>query len=92
MRPPGFKIRWASPTACCGMLGVMQRLAEERQIDGAGADGNLFDIAFAVFEIVDAVFAGQFGAVLHHLFRVVDGDYFLGAARQQLGESAFAGA
>ncbi len=34
------------------MLGVMQGLAEKCEVDGSGANGDLFDIAVAVFEIV----------------------------------------
>src|SRR5260221_14450378 len=43
------------------VLSVMQRLAEERQIATAGPDGNLFNIALAIFEIIDSMFAGKLG-------------------------------
>src|SRR5277367_453575 len=73
---------WLQNTPCLGnrthrMLRVMQRLAEEGHIHSGILDGYFLQIAFAVFEIFDAVFKRQFATVFHHLLRVVDRNYFL---------------
>ena len=72
------------------MAGVVQRLAEERQVHRAAANGHVLQVAQAVFQVADAVLARQFRAELHHLFGIVDGDHLLGALRHQLGDGAFA--
>ena len=75
-----------------GIDRVMKGLAEEGEIDGAGGNGWVLDVAEAVLEVCEAVLAGESGAELDHFFRVVDGDDFLCVAREQLGEGALAGA
>jgi hypothetical protein len=74
------------------MLGVMERLAEEGHIGLALLDRQLFEVAQAVFQILDAVSAREARTELDHLFGIVDGDYSFGAAREQLGDGAFSGA
>ena len=66
------------------MRGVVEGLAEEGEVHRAGADGDLFDIAEAVFEICDAVRARQIASELHHFFGVINGDDLFRTLGQKL--------
>ena len=72
--------------------GVMQGLAQKREVDARGGNRWFFDFAEPVLEILEAVLFGQAGTELDHFFRVVDGDDLLGTSSEELGEGAFAGA
>ena len=71
---------------------MMERLAEERQIDAFVLDRRVLDITETIFKILLTVFAREIAAKLHHLLRVVDGDDFFCAPSEQLRKRAFAGA
>jgi len=73
-----------------GMFGVVEGLGEEGEIDGGVVDGDFLDVAEAVFEVGEVVFLGEFGAELDHLGGVIEGDDFLCALGEELGEGAFA--
>src|SRR6267154_5383732 len=75
-----------------GMDGVMQRLAENGQIDYALRDRRIFDVAEAIFQIGEAVLLRELRAELDHLGRVIDRDNFPRGLGEQLGKSSFAGA
>ena len=49
-----------------GMNRVMQRLAENREVDGAFGDRRIFDIAEPIFEVGEAVLLREFRAELDH--------------------------
>ena len=70
----------------------MERLREENQVDGAVFDGQLFHVALAKIDIVDAIAEGLFAAHLDHFERSVDGDDLGRSLRQQQGKSSLAGA
>ena len=53
---------------------VMQRLAENGEIDRAFRDRRIFDVAEPVFEIREAVLLRELRAELDHLRRVIDRD------------------
>ena len=72
------------------MDGVMQRLAQNREVDRAFRDRRIFDVAEAVFEILEAVFLRQLRAELDHLRRVIDRDDFARGFGQQLRKRSFA--
>ena len=76
-----------------GLLGIgdmVERLAEDDEIDAAGRDGWIGEIAEAVLEVGD-VFLLRFGATEgDHPGGVIDGDDFLRPAREQLREPALA--
>jgi len=65
-----------------GMDGVVEGLAEEREIDGCVFDRDGFEVASPVFESLDALFLGEFGAVFDHFLGVIDGDDLFGALSQ----------
>ena len=71
---------------------VMQRLAEDDEIDAARRDGRLGQVAQAELEIGDALLLGLGATKRDHLGGVVHGDDFFRAPREQLGEPALAGA
>ena len=73
------------------LVGVMERLAENDEVDGVGIDGWVFQIAKTEFEIFEAVPFCLFDAEGHHFFGVIDGDDFFGATGEQFGKEAFAG-
>lgn len=50
-----------------GMDGVMQRLAENREIDSPFRDRRLLDVAEAIFEIHEAVLPRELRTELDHL-------------------------
>src|SRR5215213_3398609 len=74
----------------CGVLRMMQGLAEHRDVNTVGGDGWMFEITEAKLEIFQAVPPGLLCAEADHLFGIVDGDYFLRATRQQLADQTFA--
>ena len=71
---------------------VVERLAENREVDALRLDRRRLDVAQPVFEVGETVFTRQRRAELHHLFRVIDCDNVPSRARKQLRERAFAGA
>lgn len=75
-----------------GVLGVVQRLREDREIDGAVGERDLLDVAELVGEVFEAVFLGEFGADLDHARRVVDAPDLVGAAGEELRNETFASA
>ncbi len=74
------------------VLGVMQRLAENGEVDGTVGQGHGLDVAELVGQVREAVFPGQLGADLDHARGVVDAPDLLGPAGEELGDQAFAGA
>ena len=72
------------------LAGVMERLAEDREVHAVRLDGRRLDVAQAVFEVGETVLARQRRAELDHLFRVVHRDDLPGRAREELGERALA--
>src|SRR5205085_541422 len=73
-----------------GMDGVMQRLAENGEIDRTFRDRRVFDVAKAVFEISETVAFRELRSELDHLRRVIDRDDFARGLSEQLGKSSFA--
>ena len=70
----------------------MQRLAEQRQIDRSRRDRRVFEIAESIFEILKPVLLRKRRAELDHLFRIIDADHLLRAAREQLRNGPFSSA
>src|SRR2546423_8075373 len=75
-----------------GMDGVMQRLAQNREIYRAFRDRWIFDVAEAIFEIGEAVLLGELRAELNHLRRIIDRDNVASGLGEQLRKRSFAGA
>ena len=75
-----------------GMRGVVKGLAEDDEVDGLRFEGRVLKIADAELEVLQAVFAGLFGAELDHFLGIIDGDDVFAAAGEQFGEETFAGA
>lgn len=75
-----------------GIGGVVKGLTEDDEIDGLGGDGGVLEIADSKLEVLEAVFAGLFGAELNHLLGIIDGNDPFAAAGEQFGEKPFAGA
>ena len=69
---------------------MVQRLAQDHQIHTLGIDWRSFQISQAKLEIPYPVLLRFVCPEGHHFFRVIDRDDFLGSARQQLRERAFA--
>src|SRR5262249_27788720 len=74
------------------MLGVMQGLTEDREIDRLIRQRHLFDVAELVGEIIETVLLSELGADLDHAGRVIDAPHLRGATGQQLGKESLAGA
>ncbi len=74
------------------VLRVMQGLAEDGEIDGGVGQGDGLDVTEFVGEIGEAVFGGELGADLDHARGIVDTPDARGAAGEELGDEAFAGA
>ncbi len=72
-------------------LRMVQGLAEQGQIHRAGFNGRRFDVAQAVFQIVQPVFARQLLPQLHHAGGVIHGDHLFGAGGDELGNETFPG-
>ena len=72
--------------------GVMERLREEDQIDGAVFDGKLFHVAQPVLDVFYAMAQSLLAADLDHFGGAVDGDHFGCSLRQQQRKGALAGA
>jgi hypothetical protein len=75
-----------------GMGSVVEGLAEDDEVDGVRGEGRVLKIADAELEVLEAIFAGLFGAELDHFLGIIDGDDVFAPAREQLGEESFAGA
>ena len=90
MRPPGLRMRQASAMARSGWLAWCRAWLRKARSTVPRADGHVFQIAQAVFQVADVVLARQLRAELHHLFRIVDGDHLLGALRHELRERSLA--
>jgi hypothetical protein len=73
-----------------GIVGVMQRLAENHQVNARGFDRRVLQIAEAEFQILQTVLLRLRRAELDDLFRVVHCDDFLAAPREQFAQQAFA--
>lgn len=71
---------------------VVECLAEKREIHFAIGERGSFDVAKPVFEIGDAVFAGDTSSEADHLFAAINGDDPFCLPGQQHGESALSGA
>ena len=56
-----------SGDSALGVDGVMQALAEEREVERVGVDGRIFQIPEPVFEVGEPVFPGKAGADIHHV-------------------------
>ena len=74
------------------MLGVVERLAQDREVHGFVGQRDLLDVAVLVGEVGQAVFLRELGADLDHLGGVVDAPDLLGAVGEQLRDEALAGA
>ncbi len=74
MRPPGRRMRACLCDGAIGMQRVMQRLRKEDEVDGSVVDGDLFHVAEAVVDILDAVPLGLLARELDHLCGGIDGD------------------
>ena len=75
-----------------GVLGVVEGLAQDREIDGFVGERDVLDIAEFVGEVGESVFGGELSADFDHTRCVVDAPDLAGAAGEELGEEAFAGA
>ena len=74
------------------MLGVVERLTQDREVDGFVGERHLFDVAQLVREIREAVFLRELRADFHHPRGVIDAPDLVGALGEKLGEQSFAGA
>lgn len=88
----GFENAEGGVEGALGVFRVVEGLAEDGEVEGAGVDGGLLDIADAVFEVGEAVAVGEVLAELDHFRGEIDGDDFFGALGEELGEGALAGA
>src|ERR1043166_177448 len=70
------------------LFGVMQRLAEDREIDAVRFDRRILQIAEPELEVLQIVFLRLGGAERDDFFRVIDGDDFLATPREQLAEQS----
>jgi len=84
-------MRRAALTALSGFKCVMQRLAEEGEVDRFCFDRWTFDITEPEFQVRHPVLAGDAGRVFDHAGGVIDRDDLLGSLGQELTEGAFAG-
>ena len=75
-----------------GVDGVVEGLAEDSEVDGGIVEGDVFDIAEAVFEVFDMVIFREAGAEFDHAFGVIDGENVFCFLGEELAEGAFAGA
>ena len=75
-----------------GVLGVMERLGEDGEVDGFVRERDAFDVAELIGEIEEAVFLRELGADFDHAGRVVDAGDGAGAVGEELGNEALAGA
>lgn len=73
------------------VLGVVQRLTEDREVDGTVREGDVFDVTVFIGEIGEAIFSGEFGADLDHLNGIIDAPDLSGAVGEELRDEAFAG-
>ena len=75
-----------------GVLGVMEGLAEDREVHRVVGERDTFDVAEFIGEVGEAVFGGELGADFDHTGGVVDAPDLRGALGEELGDEAFAGA
>ena len=68
---------------------VMERLAENCQVDALGFDRGSLQVAQAILQIGKSVFASRLGAYLNHFLRDIDRDHLSYTQGQQLGKSSF---
>ncbi len=73
-----------------GVFGVVQGLAEDDEVHGAGFDGRILDVTLAEFEVLEAVLFGLGGAEGDDLFRIVHGDDAFAAAGEEFAQQSFA--
>lgn len=73
-----------------GIDGVMQRLAQDGEIDGARFDGRFREIAEAIFDVGDFLLFKFSAREGDHLRRIIDGDDLRRILREQLREPTFA--
>src|SRR5258708_5613136 len=67
------------------MLRVVQRLAQDSEIDGRVRKGDLLNVAELIGKIEQAVFLREVDADLDHARRIVDAPDLSGAVGQELG-------
>ena len=79
-----FQNRVGSSDRFLGMNGVVQCLAQNRQIDTVFGNRRIFDVTKSVFEILYSVFFCQPPTEFDHLRRIIDGDDLACVFRQQL--------
>src|SRR2546427_13045216 len=68
---------------------MMQGLAEDDQVNALRFDRGIFQIAQTKFQVLQAVLLRLGGAECDDLFRVIDGDDFFAAAREQFAQEPF---
>src|SRR5271166_1890172 len=69
---------------------VMERLAENCQIDRAVGDGRLFKVTQSILKIRESVIFGQLGSNFDHALRNIDCDDLSSAFSEKLGKRSFA--
>jgi hypothetical protein len=72
------------------VLRVMQRLAQNHQVNAAASIGGFCRFAQAEFQILHFVFLRLGRAERHDFFRIVHGNDFFRAAREQFAQQTFA--
>lgn len=65
---------------------MVQGLAEQGQVHRSWLNGGGFNVSQAVFQIVQAVLAGQFLPQFHHAGGIVHRNDPFGAGRNKLGD------
>ena len=78
----GFQQGKGSAQGLSGALGVVQRLAEEDEIDTAGLDRRVLDVAETELKIREAMLLREIGPVGDHGLAVIHGDDLLRALGQ----------
>ena len=70
--------------------GMMQRLAENCEIDAVLFNGRLLHVAKSILDVAEAMLLRQFRREFDHLWGIIDGDDFARVFSEQLRKCAFA--
>ena len=74
------------------VLGVVERLAEDREVHGSISQRDVFDVAEFVGEVGEAVFGGELRADFDHARRIINTPDLGGALGEELRDETLAGA
>ena len=88
--PVGFENAEGLLDGALRVLGVVQGLAEDGEVDAGVGEGHGLDVAEEIAEVFQTVLTGQLCAYFYHTRRVVDTPDLGGATGEQLRDHAFA--